>query len=536
MSENRVIREELLNSSISRDQVANRLSMLAELEDILPTRVADIDSIDRSAISDLDSLDMDDGVRNEVLAESLHRSVSNSSLGEPATEIFLSNHEMRDQLMSFLRSGIGFYRADSKTRKMAPTERVVLGGHSDVTRVLTLNDRIYLETSRLLVRFRHEATDAERAQLIQDHRLHVLPSPWLAIDTVRCICSDALATRVCLQLMESPLVAHASPDFIEQLKGRYTPSDSEYSSQWHHQNIGSEFAWDFSQGQNINIAVIDNGFDLSHPDLSNRISSLTGYFRETPDYVDADFIANGDYYPDSNHGTACAGMIGGRDPGGQGGCGVAIDCLLSPIACGADQIGSQSTLARAIGYAAEPRLERPDDDLLGADIIACSLGPNGASWAMQPILNDAIDFATASGREGRGCAIFWACTNGNYPIAMDEVCSHPDVIAVGRSTLHDSDDGSGFGPELEFLAPGVGVWIPRSGGGHHTTTGTSFAAPCAAGVAGLALAANPSLTYQALRAVMKQSCDQVGGLLYEEDRNDRFGYGRINAAEAVSLA
>ena len=78
-----------------------------------------------------------------------------------------------------------------------------------------------------------------------------------------------------------------------------------------------------------------------------------------------------------------------------------------------------------------------------------SLGPNGAEWELSDTLRMAIEHAAANGREGQGCAIFWASSNGrNVDIAKDEVVSHPDVIAVGRWTLRDQEDNSARGAKL----------------------------------------------------------------------------------------
>ena len=90
-------------------------------------------------------------------------------------------------------------------------------------------------------------------------------------------------------------------------------------------------------------------------------------------------------------------------------------------------------------------------------MISCSLGPNGPDWALTTILDLAIRFAAANGRSGLGIPIFWAASNGSYEIALDEVASHLDVLAIGRSNRNDLQDGSAFGPKLEFLAPGVDV-------------------------------------------------------------------------------
>ena len=79
-------------------------------------------------------------------------------------------------------------------------------------------------------------------------------------------------------------------------------------------------------------------------------------------------------------------MVGARAENAQGGCGAAPESPLLLIACLNDQVGSQVTLARAVAYAAQPSLEPAGTQggaaLPGADVIACSLGPNNAAWAI----------------------------------------------------------------------------------------------------------------------------------------------------------
>ena len=207
------------------------------------------------------------------------------------------------------------------------------------------------------------------------------------------------------------------------------------------------------------------------------------------------------------------------------------------IACLIDQTGTQETLARAIAYAADPSLEDNTASAAdGADIIACSLGPNGADWPMQTVLRDAITNAAQSGRGGNGTPIFWAVSNGEFDVGLDEVSSHPDVIAVGRSNRMDLEDGSAFGPELDFLAPGANVYSTEQGGGYGPDTGTSYAAPAAAGVGALVLAQNPNFTGAEVRDRLRDTCDKIGPDPYDDGgngRNDRYGFGRINADAAV---
>lgn len=129
-----------------------------------------------------------------------------------------------------------------------------------------------------------------------------------------------------------------------------------------------------------------------------------------------------------------------------------------------------------------------------------------------------------------------------YPAA------HPESIAVGASTNFDCrSDYSQFGPELAFVAPSNGGPLnlgidttDRTGtAGYDATSytsgfgGTSSATPLASGVAGLLLSRNPSLSLAQLTAAMKNTADKVGGEPYVSGRNDRYGYGRLNADGAL---
>ena len=99
------------------------------------------------------------------------------------------------------------------------------------------------------------------------------------------------------------------------------------------------------------------------------------------------------------------------------------------------------------------------------------------------------------GASGKGMAVFWAASNGwNVDVALDEVVSHNNVIAVVRSNRNDREDDTARGAEVELIAPGVEVFSTESGNQYGTGTGTSYAAPCVAGCAALALSVNSRLT------------------------------------------
>jgi hypothetical protein len=299
--------------------------------------------------------------------------------------------------------------------------------------------------------------------------------------------------------------------------------------------VRAETAWDLTRGSGIRVAVIDNGFDVEHPDLASGLDDATAYF-DSESTGDTELKRDLSGFPDEDHGTFCAGMVGARADNSSGGCGAAPESTLTLIACLPDQVGSQATLARAVAYASDPSQEPAGAGLDGADIIVCSLGPNNSRWAITSVLDDALTFAATQGRGGKGIAIFWAVDNAPNPVANDEVCSHPKTVAVGRSTRFDRENGSAFGPELDLLAPGVDVFSTQSGGDYGTSTGTSFAAPCTAGVAALVLAAKPEATADEVRQILSDTCDQIGGVAYSDGRHDKYGFGRVNAARAVDAA
>lgn len=513
----------------SKTSVRNRLEKLQVLTGVLPTHREQSETLSSLA----ESLRSNDVDRAEGASRSQLQSLpmaGDFSLNT-AQELY-SDGDMYEQLAGFADAGINFFQSDTEFWSSALEDRGSRGANGQVNRVMMQDQRLFLETTRLILKFEEGVSAAEREAVLERHSVTALGNAGLPPDTYRGDASSDASLETCLKLMEEEPVSYAEPDFIEHIGTRHRPSDPEFGQQWHHSNIGSETAWDFATGNGVRMAVIDNGFSTVHPDL--RFGAASGYFQQTSDFVDADFVAGLTGMPDTNHGTACAGMIAALADNGFGGCGVAYDADLSMLACLKDQIGTQVSLARAIAYAARPALEGGAED--GVDIIACSLGPNGAVWTMSAVLEDAITFAASHGRAGKGCSVFWACTNGNFPIASDQVCSHPDVIAVGRSAQADVEDGSGFGPKLEFLAPGVDVWIPSMHGGYHSTTGTSFAAPCAAGIGALALSQKPDMTVSELRELLNSTCDKVGNLPYTNGHNIRYGHGRASAASAVSEA
>ncbi len=141
--------------------------------------------------------------------------------------------------------------------------------------------------------------------------------------------------------------------------------------------------------------------------------------------------------------------------------------------------------------------------------------------------------------------------SGVPPVQFDVgfPASVPEAIAVGASSDADCRSGySQFGSALDFVAPssagplnGRVTTTDRTGAeGYVPTTysdgfgGTSSATPLAAGIAGLMLAINPALTATQVRQIMRNTADKVGLEPYASGRNQRYGYGRTNARQALA--
>jgi subtilisin family serine protease len=467
------------------------------------------------------------------------------AFGQPTAEAAVELDIPPDERAAFESAGWVFVAPSHQVARAVDRGESVTGAREVRHVYRDEGGRSMLGTDRMTVRLAPDLSEDQARAVMSERGLEIVNRLGFApnLYEVR-VTGAADPLDLSVDLHQDEAFVYAEPEFLEHIPPRWAPNDPNYAQQWHLNNTGqgggtagadisAEAAWDVTRGAAVRLAVIDNGFDYDHPDLVDGVGATSGCFRTTPAGVT--FTQNQGVCPDSNHGTFCTGLAGARADNGLGGCGVANSSELVLVACLGDQVGTQATLARAVAYAADPSTEvAAADPTSGAHVISCSLGPNGANWALTAVLQDAIDFAVDSGRGGLGTPIFWAVTNGNFEIQFDEVCAHGNTIAVSRSTRNDQHHNAGWGPELDFVATGVDVFSTQSGGGYGAGTGTSYAAPVAAGVAALLLAVNPTLTWQEVRSRLRAACDQVGGVTYDANgHHDRYGYGRVNAATTV---
>ncbi|MEO1171366.1 MAG: S8 family serine peptidase [Myxococcota bacterium] len=322
-------------------------------------------------------------------------------------------------------------------------------------------------------------------------------------------------------------VEWSHPDFIYRVETHAAPNDEFYPQQWHHGIVLAEGAWARETGDSsVRIAVIDTGVDMAHPDLASKLVAP----RDTEN-------RDNDPSPEEEeaHGTACAGLAAAVGGNGEGVAGVCQGCAIIPIRLFAGTgFTRQGADSDAFAWAVDN----------GAAVISNSWGPAG-SVPVPFNLDAAIQEAAIEGRDGAGAVIFFSAGNQGRETADFELANHPLVISVGATTEADRRASySNFGPGLDLMAPAGSVTTDNSGGpqsgyspGNYTSAfgATSAATPVAAGIAGLLLSAEPSLSRGQITQVLFDTAERIGSELYTDGRNDRYGHGRVSAVRALEL-
>jgi len=165
----------------------------------------------------------------------------------------------------------------------------------------------------------------------------------------------------------NPKVAYAEPDYQCQAIG--SPDDIYFGMQWGLGKIEATQAWDVTQGNgNINIAILDTGVDIDHPDLAGKVIANVNFSSSsTTDDI-------------HGHGTHVAGIVAANTNNGIGVTGVGYDSTIMNVkVLGDNGSGFYSSLATGIVWAADN----------GAEIISLSLGGTTSSITLENIINNA---------------------------------------------------------------------------------------------------------------------------------------------------
>lgn len=251
---------------------------------------------------------------------------------------------------------------------------------------------------------------------------------------------------------------------------------------------------------NVDVAVIDTGIDLDHPDLNVYTAGAKN-------------CNTGQSANDGNgHGTHVSGTIGALD-NNIGVVGVAPGARLWPVRVLSNSgSGSWAQVICGIDYVAAhaSEIEVANMSLGGSgdDRNACGTNKDAMHEAICAAINAGVTFVVAAGNSD-------ADAKGFVPAAYDEVITVSALAdfnglpggggaATCRADVDDTlADFSNFGADVDLIAPGVCIYSTWKGDGYNTISGTSMASPHVAGGAALYKATHPTATPAAVKSALQ---------------------------------
>merc|ERR1712223_841582 len=337
------------------------------------------------------------------------------------------------------------------------------------------------------------------------------------------------------------------------------PSDPLFPYQWYLKNTGQnggknrldlnvEAAWAQGvTGFNVTTAIMDDGVDYMHPDIINNYNAKASY-----DFSSNDPFPYPRYTDDwfNSHGTRCAGEVSAAKDNNVCGVGVAYNSLIAGIRMLDQPYMTDLIEANSMGH--EPNL---------IDIYSASWGPTDDGRTVDGPRNAtmrAIVRGVNEGRNGLGNIYVWAsgdggedddCNCDGYAASMWTI-SINSAINTGENAHYDESCSSTLASTFSNGAkdPNTGVaTTDLYGKCTRTHSGTSAAAPEAAGVFALALEANPKLTWRDMQHLTvltskRNSLFDSKGRFHRTmngvglEFNHLFGFGVLDAGAMVALS
>ncbi len=278
------------------------------------------------------------------------------------------------------------------------------------------------------------------------------------------------------------------------------PKIKDESDSWYLKAININNAWDKTTGnKNIVIAVIDNGFDLNHPELKDKSTKSYNVIDKSTDVSPSI----------ENHGTHVASTIIANGNNNQGLVGICPDCSFMPIKVEDQNKNlSSSYIIDAILYAIKNK----------ADVVNLSLGmliPSGVNIPLQEqkdyinssakdeeeFWNDLFNYANENNTT---CIL--AAGNSNILTGFDPFQRSKNTIKVGAFDNNQSKANfSNFGPNTTIYAPGTNIFGAKPGNSYEILQGTSMAAPIVSGFVGLLKSMNKNLTNQQIISIINRN-------------------------------
>jgi serine protease AprX len=300
---------------------------------------------------------------------------------------------------------------------------------------------------------------------------------------------------------------------------------------WGLQQLDVPRLWERTQGQGINVAVLDTGVYGEHPALDERVK----------DFVVIDPLGRRinarPAFDGSIHGTHVCGTIAGGQTEEGVAIGIAprVNLLVAGVLLGDATL---ATLVEGIAWAVET----------GADIINMSLGftyyePHFTqvfdllihSYGILPVVaigNENHGNSSSPGNAYNAFSVGAVESTGAGKVEVAFFSSGASLVFPGREP--------GVVTKPDVVAPGAQVYscVPPDKQPDRTYTyayldGSSMAAPHVTGAAALLMAAVPDAPVTAVMEALKVTAKHPAGSAKRPD--NRWGYGLIQPVEALKI-
>jgi thermitase len=356
-------------------------------------------------------------------------------------------------------------------------------------------------SQQILVKFKPDVTLPEAAEIHRQLGGQVKETiPDIGVQVVTVPRGQAMAKAKAYS--SNARVAYAEPDFVAEALG--TPDDPGFGQEWGLTKIEAPQAWDVTTGSpTINIAILDTGVDVDHPDLAGKIISNVNF---------GDSATTDDVY---GHGTHVAGIAAAITNNGVGVAGLGYTCTIMNVkVLGDTGAGAYSWIASGIIWAVDN----------GAKVINLSLGGSSASTTLE----DAINYAWSKG------VVVVAAAGNNGDTTPFYPAYYTNCMAVAATDVNDARASwSNYGDWVDVAAPGVSIYSTLKYDSYGYKSGTSMASPYVAGLAALVFttvsdANGDGRLNDEVRSQIQATCDNIG--------ISGIGSGRINAYRAVQTS
>ncbi|KAM8905022.1 proprotein convertase subtilisin/kexin type 7 isoform 1-T2 [Spinachia spinachia] len=346
---------------------------------------------------------------------------------------------------------------------------------------------------------------------------------------------------------------HSQERVLSRSKRSMAFNDPNYPKQWHlhnHLNKGMDInvtgVWERNiTGRGVTVVVVDDGVEHTLQDIQSNYSPEGSYDLNSND---PDPMPHPDVHSDNHHGTRCAGEIAAVPNNSFCAVGVAYGSKVAGIRV---LDGPLTDSLEAIAFNKHYQVN---------DIYSCSWGPDDDGHTVDgphPLGKAALQHGVIAGRQGFGSIFVVASGNGGqfndncnydgyansiYTItigAIDEKGRMPFYAEECASML--AVTFSSGGSKMRSIV--TSDWSMQKGTGcTEGHTGTSAAAPLAAGMVALMLQVRPCLTWRDVQHIITftaTKCDgsadwRVNGAGFHHSH--QHGFGLLNAWRLVNAA